>query len=246
MSVEHSPSKEQLIGKSVEELICLLPTFSWYYTDSLRNKVKQEISEIIIVDYDTYKPRKDGELFGHIPVRQGTSITKEKLTSYLSPKTGRTTGLISLVGLKEYSRELEGQQAYLPLIDMDLDIPASSLNQTLSQIKKEIKTKTEINKGVILASGNKNHLHFIGTERLLSKEQFVTFISLCLTMSDSNGNILVDPRWAAHALSPMKYFMEVDKGEINWSAYDLTARFATLRIATSERKPNLPKVIDVL
>ena len=245
MSIEHSPSKEQLIGKSVEELICLLPVFSWYHLDALKNREKQEISEIIIVDYDTHKPRKDGELYGHIPVIQGVSISRERLSSYLSPKPERTTGLISLVKLKESSDRLKGQNAHLPLIDMDLDIPDLLLNETLSLIKKEIKTKTEIDRGVILASSKKNHLHFIGTERLLSQEQFVTFISLCLTMNDNNGNLLVDPRWAAHSLSPMKYFKELDK-EIDWSAYDITTRFATLRIATSERKPDLPKVIDVL
>ncbi|MDP3955382.1 MAG: hypothetical protein Q8Q15_03415, partial [bacterium] len=110
-----------------------------------------------------------------------------------------------------------------------------------------IKEKTEITRGVILASGRGGHYHFMGTERLLTEDQWPIFVGLCLCMLDPNKKQLVDTKWAAHTLTPMKYLkeVEVDK-DIKWSAYDFKTMFATLRIVTGEKKPWLPVVVDVL
>lgn len=118
----------------------------------------------------------------------------------------------------------------------------------LGVIKREIREKTEIDKGVILNSGGRpGHYHFIGTERLLSDEQFITFMALCLGMNEQ-GKFLVDGEWVGHSLNPLKYMVQFDKeyGLEPRSKYDFRLRFATLRITTSEEKPQLPVVVDVL
>lgn len=242
MSVERLNSPEQLIGKSIIEVISLLPTFSWHI-DCGGRVVQPRIVTLSFVDHDTRKPRIGDDVYGLISVTPGESIERRKLFDTLAAKPGRTTGIISMVHLDSSYVGMEKKLAHLPLIDIDLDVWGLSQEETLGVIKREIKEKTEIDKGVILASGGDNHFHFIGTERLLSEEQLVTFLGLCLSMRGPRNELLVDPKWVGHALTPMKYIVELNK---KWSVYDYVTRFATLRVTTSQTKPRLPTVVGVL
>ncbi|HUS60324.1 MAG TPA: hypothetical protein VMX76_03025 [Nevskiaceae bacterium] len=249
MSVEHFRPSEQLIGKSVVEVVSLLPTFPWYIKVGGRHIEAARIASLVVVDYDTQEPKVNDDIFGSIPVTPGVPISIKELKPRLTPPwPGRTTGLASLVHLDLSQWQQDRQFIYLgkplahiPLIDIDLEIPYLSREELLALIKNEVKDKTEADRGLILASGKQN-FHFIGTERLFTDEQLVTFLSLCLLMEGPRGEPLVDSRWAGHSLTLMRH--RADLG--GWSVYDFKDRFATLRISTSERKPNLPKVVAVL
>ena len=242
MTVERLNSPEQLIGKSIIEVISLLPTFSWHI-DCNGRVIQPQIVSLSFVDYDTRKPRIGDDVYGFISVTPGEPIERRKVLGTLAAKPGRTTGVISMVHLDTSYVGVEKRLAHLPLIDMDLDISGQPQEEILGLIKREIKEKTEVDKGLILASGGDNHFHFIGTERLLDESQLVTFLGLCLSMRGPNNELLVDPKWVGHALTPMKYIIELNK---KWSVYDYVNRFATLRVTTSEFKARLPIVVDVL
>lgn len=178
-------------------------------------------------------------------------IEKEKLADILASKPGRTTGLTSLVGLDE-ERWREGSyynlpdaHAHLPLIDMDLDRLNLSREEQLSLIRKEIREKTEMNSGVVLLS-SPSRFHFIGIGRLLTDTQLVKFLGGCLNMRGPGYVQIVDSKWAGHGLTPMNHLVGGNGFGAGWSIYDLDTIFATLRITTSEKKPHLPMVVDIL
>ena len=115
--------------------------------------------------------------------------------------------------------------------------------EELRLIKNQVKEATEIERGVILSSGRPSHYYLIGTERLLTEEQLVTFLGRCLLMKDEEDDPLVDPRWVGHGLTPTSYFVELDG---RGSVYESRTRFTTLRISMSDIRPHLPQVVDVL
>lgn len=249
MSPERLHSAEELRGKSIADVVSLIPTFPWFLNSGGRI-VYPRVIGLTVVDYDTHKPRRDHDVFGPILVTPGSKIEKVGLSGILPPKLGQTTGLISMVETEidhPLSSMPEKKLLHFSMIDMDLNIPGLSQEKTLALLKREIREKTEIEKGVLLASGSDNHFHFIGTERLLDEEQLVTFLGLCLNMRGPDDELLVDPRWVGHALTPMKYLVILDgRGSDDYTSYDYTNRFATLRITTSKQKPTLPIVVDVL
>ena len=253
MSAERVTSPEQLIGMSVLDVISLLPTFSWYIEDYGR-RCDVKISKVIMVSYETWKPRKEIDLHGEIPM----PVDIDELRRIVKSMPRMTSGLTSIVFLdeEEYERGLyrnvaEGTWVHIPMIDADIELPELSEEEVLTLFKEEIKSKTEIKEGLILKSGGlkdpRRRLHFIGTSRLLNQNQLPTFIGLCLNMVGPDRKQLVDTKWAGHVLTPMKYFLEVEKG-VEWSAYDFSTRYATLRIGLSGKKPysELPTVIDIL
>lgn len=245
MSSERSCSPEQLIGRPVFDVISLLPTFQWHI-DNLGRRFDAQIGRLVFVSYDTWKPRVQVDLYHHLDVRPGSVVPTEQLTLQVTPKEGRTVGLTSLVHLDKDKLDKEngirvGSWAHLPLIDMDLD-PDLSRVEALHLIKRELR-KTDVGNGLILCSGKESHYHFIGTERLLTEDQLSTFVGLCLFMFDQNKKVLIDPRWAGHTLTPMKYLKEMGRAP-GLTNYDLGIRFATLRVSTNEKKLQVPKVID--
>lgn len=246
MATEKLNSPENLIGKSVIDIISLLPTFDWY-VDPGGMRIEIKPSYLSVIDYDTWKPRQEADICAKIPIEPGSPIPQEKVISYLTPTPGRTTGLMSVVEIEEWQRDLpyyiDKPWVHLPLLDIDLE--GELTPDMLGHIQKEIREKTEIDKGILLVSGEKNHCHFIGLERVLTDDQLVTFIGLSLTMVDQRRRMLVDPKWAGYQLTPMSYHKEIAP-QVKWSAYDFGLRFATLRIMTSELKGQLPIVRAVL
>lgn len=139
---------------------------------------------------------------------------------------------------------LKQRHVHLPLIDLDLS-PDLQKEEALGAIKSEIK-KLDIGSGVILGSGGLNHFHFLGTERLLTEEQLITFLGFCLNMRDPQGRLMVDPKWVGHALTPLN-FLRIEDSFGSKSIFDLpVTRYGSLRITTSEEKPFLPYVIGTI
>lgn len=243
---------ELLKGESVLKVISQLPTYPWCIKDG-QFSIPVKMSYIEVVDYDLWKPRSSEDIFGHISVTPSMPIPESTVLQNLKAKQGKTTGLISLVGLDQTEFEegcygwIKQPRVHLPLIDIDINDQSLSFEEAIELIKQEVPLKTEIARGVILSSGAPNHFHFIGVGRLLSEDQFVTFMGLCLNMTDNKGNQIVDAKWAGHALTPMKYMTDLNKEEYpDWSYYDIQQRFATLRVLPNIRKPYLPKVVDIL
>jgi hypothetical protein len=255
MLPERLRSLEQLKEKSIVEVISFLPTFSWYVDDWGRQS-DVKINGLAIVDYDTWKPRELVDFYEKISFEPGVPIDEGELVAKLAFKPKRTVGLTSLVFLDkdEYERDLyrnvaDNPWVHIPMIDADLDLPDYTEEEAVQILKNEIKKNTEVEEGLILKSGGKKHFHFIGTRRLLNEDQLPTFIGLCLNMRAPGGEQLIDTKWAGHVLTPMKYRLETDSGSgIQWSAYDFSSRFATLRIGLSEEKPykSLPRVVATL
>lgn len=252
MKAEYLTQPECLRGRSIIEIVSLLPTFPWFIEVGGR-RIDAKIRGFTIVDYDTWKPRKEIDLYGEIPVTPGIPIEMGRLARELQSKQGRSTALASIVWLdkEEWSEGaypgVEEQWVHFPTIDIDLDNSELPQQEILGWIKREIKEKTEIAKGAILLSGDSGHYHFVGTERLLTEDQFITFVGLCLTMKDPEGKPLVDTKWVGHSLTPMKYLVEdAKKGGEEWSVYDFISRFASIRVTTSEKKLALPTVVDVM
>lgn len=253
MTAEYSASLDHLRGKFLVEVVSVLPTFEWKIEGLSGQITNPNITGLTIVRYNTQKPRTQCDLYNFIAVNSHNPIPVEHLDAYLSSDPQTTTGLASLVHLgredfqKGYYPILEAPKVHLPLIDIDhasSDLPEE---EVLGRIKSEIKTKTELSSGVILSSGGtRGHYHFLGIGRLLTPSQFVTFLGLCLLMTDNQGQPMVDPRWVGHSLTPLDHLTEGLEVSAGWSKYKLVERFATLRLTRSALKENKPVVVDIL
>ena len=246
MTSERVCSPEELVGHSVSDVISFLPTFRWHI-DRESRQYDVKIGRLVFVSYDTWKPRIQPDLYHSLEVVPGCAVPEQRLVSVITPRKGRTIGVTSLVCLDGDNFDKKngigrGSWAHLPLIDMDLDADLSR-TEALQLIKRELR-KTGVGNGLILCSGKENHYHFIGTERLLTEDQLPTFVGLCLFMFDQNKKVLIDPRWAGHTLTPMKYLTEMGRAP-GLTNYDLTIRFATLRVSINEKKLQIPEVVDI-
>lgn len=240
---------ESLVGKNIIEVILELPKFDWTLNDYGRI-IKPKISTIFFVGYEKRKPREYIDLFTNIKSLD-LSLENLKRLNLVDYENRRCAGLISKVQLGEPYTEEEGIFAHIPMIDFDTDeLTFFKDGELLELLKRMIKEKTELDQGVLLKSGPRNNYHFIGTNRLFSEDDFITFCGLCLGMKykkDGRNFNLVDSRHIGHALGPMKYIAEIERrAGKNWSAYDIKSRFATLRITPKRKEDDLPKVVEVL
>ncbi len=250
---------ENLKGKSILEVISVLPALSWRAVDFGNVKaLNPQITRLRFVIYDTKLPRvskreRDYPFFIQVP--PGMLVEMGQLTEDVLAKTvpGRTIGITSTVGVDVNSigsymcgrmqlfpdldyytvaplqNDLYGR-VHIPFIDIEADGICLPQEELVNKVKEEIRQKTQTSRGVLLKSGRINHFHFIGTDRLLGPEAFVDFIGQCLDM-DIDGKPIVDTFWAGHCLT---------------ASLGYPGRCATLRITTNKIKQNLPTVVDVL
>lgn len=252
MPIEQSDLK-QLKGRTALEVVSLLPTFPWH-TRELAEVKPVVINGLTLVSYDTSKPRRHVDMTYYITGGPGAPIPPQLIDAYLSTDPERTTAIASLAYLDTEvfqataSPDIAFPKAHIPFIDMDLDYPDLSQEEVIMLIKKEIRVKTEIERGVIIASGGRNHFHFMGLDRLLTQEQFTTFLGLCGNMRDDRFRQIVDMKWLCHAQTPMSHVVAFNnEWGTKWSAYDLAGwKFATLRFTSNAVKSHEPVVIDVL
>lgn len=241
---------ESLIGKNVIEVISVLPNFKYKFREDAIKEVKTKISTLFFVYYEKKKPREEVDLYR--PIDTSNGITLEDL-SFIRGDEKNCIGLMSKVELGRPYQNTEHKTAHIPLIDFDTDGNFDFLSDRdlLELLKREIKEKIELEQGLLLKSSNKRNYHFIGTNRLFSEQEFITFSGLCLAMKykteDGKSINLVDSRHVGHGLSPMKYISEIEKqyGK-NWSRYDFIERFSTLRITPKIKEAQYPIVVDVL
>ncbi|NQS89574.1 hypothetical protein HQ584_07295 [Patescibacteria group bacterium] len=227
---------EELIGCSSFDVIAQLPTFPWYIRGLGGTRIEPEITDFVLVDYDTWKPRKEGEIFTYVEVTPGQPLDRSRLDVLAKASSGRTVGLTSLVYFNQGRNRV-----HLPLLDMDLKRPING--EVLDWVKCQIREVIGIERGIILASGQEGGLHFIGTHRLLTDAELVTFVGLCLQTWLPDGQpYLVDPMWLGFSLTPMWHALEQKENPYD----DGLLRFTTLRVSATDKKPKLPQVIDVL
>ncbi len=248
---------KDLIGKNILEVIVELSNRKWDYRIDGKTR-ETKISEFLFVYYQKEKPRSLEDLYH--PVRINKNFSLENL-SFIEQERERGIGLTSIIGLDSFGKAFLGLSAikhgisntsnfHIPFIDIDLDRSDLEYTQkSIDLIKSLIKEYTQINSGLILKSSSKNNLHFIGMGRLLSEEEFITFLGLSLTMGykkkDGQGYIgIADSRHIGHSLTPMKYLTELN-GD-GWSKYDNVDRFATLRVNPKTPWEGYSKVVDVL
>ncbi|MFH1585424.1 MAG: hypothetical protein ABIB79_01515 [archaeon] len=239
---------ENLIGKSMVDVILALPEFDWLFNDN-GSETKTKIRTLTFVDYEKKKPRKAIDLYQPIGI---SKLSLEELEKYNLIGNGdekRLVGLTSKVTLGEPYQEEEHKFAHIPMIDFDKDKRLNLSNEKLRNIiTRTIKEGIGL-KGLLLKSSHKDNYHFISTERLLDEEGLITFCGLCLTMKYKNENgesiNLFDSRHIGHTLSPMKYIVDLS-GEKNWQPYDFKERFITLRLTPKNPGEPLPKVVEVV
>lgn len=99
MTPERSSSPELLMGKTILEVVSLLPTFPWYYEVQGGAKIPIHCVELRILDYDTNQPAEQVSVFGRIPMTPGVAVPTEEVVLVLASKPGRTVGLTSMVFL---------------------------------------------------------------------------------------------------------------------------------------------------
>ena len=242
---------ERLLGKSIIEVILELPKISWSFNDN-REIVKTKISHLTFVDYQKKKPRDEIDLYETIDAQNLSLSTLQKYDLIREGSSDKCIGFTSRASLgKPYARE-EHKRAHIPMIDFDTqEFDFLSDSALLRVIKENIREKTELEEGLLLKSSSKRNYHFISTERLFNENEFITFCGLCLAMKykTSGGRYLnlADSRVIGHALSPMKYIVEVGRRyNENFSAYDFKDRFFTLRITPKRAGDEMPRVVDIL
>lgn len=263
---------ESFKGKSISEVVCALPTMPLFTQIELSNpeiifhlvKYKLERFEYRLwqpgrLEWYQGPPRVDKIDRPDIPLPsieavQGEGIDPSKLDVDLQP--GYAVGIASRVCLT-----IEGDQSQrrmqIPMMDFDFDPNEIDEYGALWMIKKELREKAEM-RGLILKSSEKpGHFHFIG-DRLLSDEQFLTFLGVCLLMKDEDGKPLADSRFIGHALTarirdfvdlgnyderhgPYSVYWKMDDNQ--WPYPDV---FTTLRIKSGSPGLGEPTVIDVL
>lgn len=241
---------KELIGKSILDVIMELPNFKLELNNGGKI-IYPKISELCFVYYDKEKPREDVDLYHQIKVNGKISLSELDFS-----KKDKMVGFTSRVRLGKPYENYEYKYAHIPLIDFDCDgyFDLMSEKNLLSLIKNKVKEITELDQGVILKSGSKRNYHFIGTNRLLNEDDFITFLGLCLTMKYKGPGgkwiNLADAKHIGHSLTPMKQMAEVEnqnkEESERWSRYCFGGRFSTLRIKPKNSNDDLPKVIDVL
>lgn len=248
MASEQIVSLERLRGKTTLEVISLLPTFPWQIDLGGIKVLDPKITSLTLVGYNTKlhrESKQEADYLYSVPIETGKAIPLGRLRKQIQKqlRPGRTFGITSKVDLDYLVIDSIIQTgAHIPLIDIEVEEDNLLQEELVEKVKKEIKVKTEINQGILLLSGGRNHFHFIGLGRLFTDEQFVTFIGRCLDL-DYQGKSIVCPFWAGHSLNPQTQSIEDQK---SISAYNSTQRWATLRITSSGVKPKEPTVIDVL
>ncbi len=220
---------DELIGLSAPEFFSRLPEYPWHIDNGAR-LFRVEIKNLVSVDYDTNKPRRETDWFDQVPVDMGRECLQKEFERQLE---GKTFGLTSMVYVK--GNRFSGQVFHLPTIDLDIKCP----DFDLETVKRKIREKTEIRKGAFLSSGRSDHYHFVGFGRLLDQEDLITFLGSCLLIEEG----IVDSRWVGHSLTPMAYHKQFIR---DGSIYDYRNRFGTLRLTDSEVKCTIPKIVDVM
>mgnify|MGYP001606520791 CR=1 FL=1 len=240
---------ENLIGKNILEVIVELSKHNWNHRAFSRKKFNTKIDEFLFVYYEWNKPRSNEDLYRSLNVNGGLSLND---LEFIEKEKGRGIGLTSQVRIKELDQATTDIKMYIPFIDFDVDkykFDVGGEKNLLEIIKYGIKHSTEIKKGLILKSSSSENLHFIGTDMLLSEEDFITFLGLCLTIgykkSPSQKFVsLADSRYIGHSLTPVKYLAELNNEA--WSKYDNIDRFSTLRVNPKNNGGTYPVVIDIL
>lgn len=249
---------EKLKGKSILEVISMLPALPWGCVQFGDIKaLDPKVNGLRLVTYQTKPhrvPKTEPDELIYFKVAPETIIARGQLDGVLSKiGPGRTLGITSAVDVdrKTVGSFIQGRRNFSPDLDfyivsllcnslyggvhmpfIDLEVEGNPLpkEKLIDRIKEEIRQKTKTERGILLTSGRNNHFHFIGADRLLSPDDFVDFMADCLNM-DINGRPIVDPFWVGHSLR---------------ANLGLTKMFSTLRITTSEVKQRLPVVVDIL
>jgi len=240
---------KNLIGKNILGVIVELSKNSWNHRAFSGKEYKTKISEFLFVYYEWNKPRKNEDLYRTLNVNDGLLLND---LEFIGKEKDRGFGLTSQVRINKLDEISTDVRAHIPFIDFDIDkyeFEIENKKDLLEIIKKSIKDSTEIEKGLILKSSSKENLYFIGTDRLLSETDFITFLGLCLTIGYRKNSgqkfiSLADSRHIGHSLTPIKYLAELN--DEPWSKYDYTDRFSTLRINSKNNNVSYPIVIDIL
>lgn len=238
-----------LIGKNILEVIVELSKQEWVYMDRFRGKCKAKIGDFLFVYFDEER-RRDFRYYG-LSHNHGLLLSD---LDFINKEKEKGLGITSLARIKELKIcefdkiiSTEDLVVHIPFIDIDLDKAGLKYDkESLGLVKKLIREHTQINEGVILKSSSKNNLHFIGMDRVMSRDDFITFLGLCLTMGyqkqgEKRYTNIADYRHIGHSLTPRSHLPE-----LNLSKYDYTDIFATLRVNPKNSQDNYPEVIDVL
>jgi hypothetical protein len=186
----------------------------------------------------------------------------KKDIEFIAVENKRLMGMISMAQIYD---PYQTKFAHIPMIDFDTDENFKFLNdrELIDLIKKKTKEETELGSGIIMKSGPKRNYHLIGIGELLSDNDLLTFLGLCLTMRHKNPEkktlTLSDSRHVGHALSAMRYISELNDEDkdapefkigdkiysMKPSRYSIRTRFSTLRITPKEGYKDYPTVVDV-
>lgn len=239
----------QVLGKTIIDVVLDLPNQNWIFQDGGR-VFSPQLKTLIFVYYEnlTYtgkKPRTSEDTFRHVQVHQGFSLAD---IPFLQKEERRCIGLISKVAIKlPYRDGTYRDLAHIPMLDFDTSPHFDYLDEQklLGIIINAVINTTEIQEGVILQSSPR-HYHFMGTKRLLSEQELITFLGLALTMKhtfpDGREVNLADARHIGHSLTPLEHFADFNK----CSSYDFTERFTTLRLTPRRPGEDYPRVVGIL
>ena len=242
---------KHLIGKNILEVIVELSKREFVHKDSffVDCEYKVKITDFHFVFFDEKRKRDCG--YFSLPNKEGVSMESLNFVN----REDRGSGLISLVGAqkvdpKEFPYNKKSVIAHLPFIDIDLDKAGLRYGtESLDLVKKLIKEHLQIKEGILLRSSLRNNLHFIGTDRLLSRDNFIKFLGLCLTMGyqkegEQRYTNVADYRHIGHSLTPTSPLPELT--ELGYSKYGYTDVFATLSVKHKNSQDGYSNVIDVL
>lgn len=225
---------EEFKGKTIVDIVKSISSIEWHRVQGA-SREQVPIGKVTFVQYDTEKPVKAPDFI--------FKARPSLLTAFVQHHTreDRCLGLASIVSH-------EGKTYHLPMIDLDAHGKLDFLDdaQLMELYKTTIKRETEIDKGVFLRSGPKRNFHFLGLGRLLTAEQYTTFLGLALTMKyehNGEGINLADSRNIGHSLTRFAHKAELGKSP---SRYDQNERFSTLRITPKPGYPGPPTVVDFL
>ena len=220
-------------GKTIANIIASFSRLEWRCIEG-ESSTEIPLGKITLVQYDTVKPVKQSDYLFRVKPNL-------VLAESLRQSEGKSLGLASIVAH-------EGLTHHIPMLDLDAHGKFDFFDdaQLLDMYKTTIKRETEIEQGLFLRSGPSRNYHFLGIGRLLTQDQYVTFLGLALTMKyeiGDNAINLADSRNIGHCLTRFAHKAELGKFPSRYCQFE---RFSTMRITPKQGYGGPPVVVDFI
>lgn len=254
-------------GKTITEVVCSLPTWPLLANLELENpEIEFFLLKYNLKKYEArlsqwYQSSPEVDIretpdvhLSPIKAFQGEEINSDVFEVRLDPDWA--LGLASKIRFTPKG-ESSPVIRHLPLMDFDCDFGEPDEQRALGAVIRGLWKEVEM-EGLVLKSSEKlGHFGFLGNH-LLTHEQFLFFLGLCLLLEDGEGRPLADSRYIGHSLTrgirSMKYLISIEERgypvsiyqKMEWRNWPYPDFFTVMRIKPAKPGHDEPRVIGAL